>query len=105
MLYDDPAAFTTAYGDAFDRIGGEGGGFLGVPPGTPCAQRSLAPCSLGADAHAYTSTGKLPEDVRIEVSRIAPAFGQPGGGVQARFVDPEGEECSVEWLKAKGVLR
>nr|WP_240897256.1 TNT domain-containing protein [Kineococcus vitellinus] len=105
VFYDDPAAFTKAYGDAFDRIGGEGGGFLGVPPGTPYAQRSLAPYSLGADAHAYTFTGKLPEDVRIEVSRIAPAFGQPGGGVQARFVDPHGEEYSVEWLKGKGVLR
>jgi hypothetical protein len=101
--FTDPDRFIETYGDQFDRIGDDGGGLLGVPPGTRFGQRSLPPDTLDDGLHAYTFTGKLPPDVTIEVSEIAPAFGQQGGRLQARFMR-NGRAVRVRDLLKEGVL-
>lgn len=95
VAYDDLARFVEAYGADLDRIGGEGGQYLGVPPGAAWRRRSLAPYSLGLAVHRYRVTGALPGGWSVEVSTIAPAFGQPGGGTQVRFIDAQGQPVSV----------
>src|SRR4029453_9597357 len=60
-----------------DRFGHEGGDYLS-PEGTPFEQRALAPKSLKDDYHVYKVVKPLP----VESGGIAPAFDQPGGGVQ-----------------------
>ncbi len=95
VAYDDLDAFVGAYGADLDRIGGEGGQYLGVPVGVAWRRRSLAPYSLGLAVHRYEVTGALPEGWSVEVSTIAPALGQPGGGTQVRFIDAQGQPVSV----------
>jgi hypothetical protein len=53
--------------------------------------------------HDYAFTGNIPDGVTIEVSEIAPAFGRPGGGIQARFME-DGESLSIRELKLRGIL-
>ena len=103
MLFDDPEEFTTLYGNQLDRIGPAGGGYLGIPPGTPFAQRALPPSTLNKALHPYAFTGKLPPGIKIEVSEVAPAFGRPGGGIQVRFMDGK-KSITVEELISDGVL-
>ncbi|MFS0706356.1 TNT domain-containing protein [Cellulomonas sp. 179-A 9B4 NHS] len=78
----------------FDRIGGEGGEYFS-PPGTPFGDRALPPDRLNFQRWTCEVDPKSPlvtsGAVRIEESTIAPWFGQPGGGVQYRFLDPSGE--------------
>src|SRR5690606_22625586 len=54
--------------------------------GTPFRERALPPGTL-RDTYATMGLTSLPPNARIEVSRIAPAFGQPGGGLQIRILD------------------
>ncbi|WP_432540843.1 TNT domain-containing protein [Kineococcus sp. SYSU DK002] len=106
ILYDDLAAFKDTFGSRFDRIGPPTGGYLGIPPGTPYGDRALPPYTMGADLHEYSLGGEMPDWMRIEVSEIAPAFGQPGGGRQVRFMDTRNDaEVSVEDLKRMEVLK
>ncbi|WP_028047832.1 TNT domain-containing protein [Cellulomonas sp. URHE0023] len=104
VLYSDPEEFVSVYGNQLDRVGGEGGGFLGIPPDVPFAQRSLPPTTLDDPLHQYAFTGKLPSGVTIEVSEIAPAFGRPGGGIQVRFMEGT-KSLTVKQLRELGVLR
>ena len=110
ISFGDADDFLQTYGDKFDRIGGTGGDYLGVPPGTPFDQRSLPPGHLGRDLHEYEFTGNLPPGVTIEVSEIAPAFGRPGGGIQVRFMNGDKPIPIADLLigsgsPAEGVLR
>lgn len=40
----------------------------------------------------------------IEVSEVAPAFGQRGGGLQVRILDSSGRAMSVTALKEQGII-
>lgn len=97
--------YQAAYGSDLDRIGYPGGEYLGFPPGTPYPDRALFPSSLGKPLYEYHLTGnELPAGYRIEVSEIAPAFGQPGGGRQMVVLGPDGEAVPVAKLVADDIL-
>lgn len=85
-------------GTKLDRYGSPDGAFLS-PHGTPYDQRSLAPGSRGNDYYEYEVVKPLP----VIRGEIAPAFNQPGGGVQIlpKFTD----RVNVEWLVRNGYLR
>ena len=101
--FTDADRFVEIYGSQFDRIGDDGGGFLGVPPGASFDQRALPPVTLDESLNHYTFTGVLPPGVTIEVSEIAPAFGRQGGGIQARFLE-NGRAMRVLDLIGDGIL-
>jgi len=64
-------------GQQFDRFG-PGFGQFGSPVGTSFPERALPPGSLDAGYHRYEVVKPIP----IWEGPIAPAMGQPGGGVQ-----------------------
>ncbi len=72
-----PTNETLPVGTRIDRFGGEGGKYLS-PEGTPFDQRALAPSSLNDNYNVYRVAKALP----VQSGEIAPAFDQPGGGVQ-----------------------
>ena len=84
-----------------DRIGGTGGEYF-TDPGTPFAGRALPPDRLEAPRREWEVRADHPAladgSVRLERSQVAPWFGQPGGGVQYRFVDEAGKPLSNEDL-------
>jgi hypothetical protein len=49
-------------------------------------------------------TGDLPTGYRIELSEVAPAFGQPGGGQQVRILGPNNQALSIAELEQKGII-
>lgn len=72
-----PSNETLPVGTRLDRFGGPRGRYL-APEGTPFTQRALAPSSLNEPYYAYRVAKPLP----VEAGPAAPAFDQPGGGVQ-----------------------
>ena len=80
-------------GDQVDRYGFPGGSFVS-PAGTPYGERALPPDTAGKPYNLYTVVKPFP----VAVSRVAPAFGEPGGGVQYKLPN------SVSWLERKGFL-
>ena len=80
--------FQAHYGDVLDRMGDERGGYLSLP-GTTFEERALPPGSLNQPYLTMRLTGELPPNTVIEVSEVAPAFGQQGGGLQIRILDLE----------------
>jgi uncharacterized Zn-binding protein involved in type VI secretion len=72
-----PKPETLPVGTRIDRFGHEGGTYLS-PEGTPFPERALAPKSVNDDYHVY----KVVKPLDVEAGGIAPAFDQPGGGVQ-----------------------
>jgi hypothetical protein len=64
-------------GQVLDRYGGTGGSFLS-PAGTPAAARSLAP---GVELRPLNSY-QVVKPFEAGAGRAAPAFGQPGLGLQ-----------------------
>ncbi|MDJ0338453.1 glycohydrolase toxin TNT-related protein [Cryobacterium sp. PH31-O1] len=82
-----------------DRLGRDGGDYLTVY-GTQFEQRGLTPGHTAFDYNDYQLASALPENVKVEVSIVAPANGFPGGGWQVRFWDENlGDWLSVEDLK------
>jgi hypothetical protein len=71
---------------------------------TPFEQRALPPGSLSAPYTTIQLTGELPSGYRIELSQVAPAFGQPGGGQQVRILGPNGQALSIADLKKEGII-
>ena len=99
--------FQEFYGQSLDRIGDENGSYLAVMEEGKSASweaRSLHVDSLSKPLHLYTMT-QLPEGWMIEVSKIEPALGQPGGALQVRMIDEEGTVIPVEQLRREGILR
>ena len=64
-------------GSVIDRFGKADGRFLS-PPGTPYDQRGLPPQNLDDGYHQYQVLKPIP----VWAGKIAPAMGQPGGGIQ-----------------------
>ncbi|MDM8084225.1 TNT domain-containing protein [Cellulomonas cellasea] len=93
------------FGTELDRVGEPHGFFLGIPPETPWAQRSLTPDTLGSDVYQYTfdAVAAAREGVEIQVSHVAKAFGQPGGGIQVQFLE-NGVGVRVNEMLRRGVL-
>jgi uncharacterized Zn-binding protein involved in type VI secretion len=72
-----PKTETLPVGTRIDRFGHEGGSYLS-PEGTPFPDRALAPKSVNDPYHAY----KVVKPLEVRSGEIAPAFDQPGGGIQ-----------------------
>jgi hypothetical protein len=90
----DPVPTTLRAGTRIDRFGGDGGRFT-AREGTPLPQRSMR---LRADRAPY-SVFELQQDLEVQGGITAPAFGQPGGGIQYTLPD------SVANLLNNGTLR
>jgi hypothetical protein len=88
------------------RFGYPGGAYL-TPEGTPFAELSLPPSSAAKPYYQYVvkDGSRLPPGWRIEESKVAPWFHQPGGGIQFRVIDDFGANGSVEELIRWGFLR
>jgi RHS repeat-associated protein len=71
-------------GTTIDRIGLPTGKYVS-PKGVPEPQRSLPPSSRGQTKTTYQVTKDIPG---VSASTIAPAYGQPGGGIQYRLPRP-----------------
>ena len=89
---------TLPIGTKVDRIGEPSGSFL-APAGTPYEARALAPNSASSKVYHYKVVKPLP----VVQGEIAPAFGQPGGGVQ--ILPNVGLRVNVEWLVKNGYLK
>lgn len=96
-------------GEPLDRYGSLYGGFL-APAGTSYAARSIPPSSLD-DSPGFTCnyhTYKVLKAFRVEAGPAAPAFGQPGLGLQYQLLtallpgDPA--QADVYWLVGHGYL-
>jgi Tuberculosis necrotizing toxin len=90
-------------GSPLDRYGSVYGGYL-APAGTPYWARSLPPSSLD-NAPGFTCnyhTYKVLRAFQVEAGPAAPAFGQPGLGLQYQLVAPllpgYPVKASVHWL-------
>lgn len=90
-------------GEPVDRYGSPYGGFL-APTGTLYSARSIPPSSLD-DSPGFTCnyhTYKVLRAFNVEGGPVAPAFGQPGLGLQYQLVssllpgDPA--QATVYWL-------
>jgi Tuberculosis necrotizing toxin len=80
-----PEAYSMQPGEVVDRFGSIYGTFVANERGTSFAARGLPPSSLNTyegqpagNYHAYCVLKPL----KIQRGKIAPAFGQPGGGIQ-----------------------
>jgi filamentous hemagglutinin len=73
-------------GDALDRYGSREGAYLS-PADTPFEQRALPPGKLAEPYEKYT----VLKEFSVVREEIAPAFNQPGGGLQLRAQIPEVE--------------
>jgi nicrotizing toxin Mtb-like protein len=97
-------------GEKIDRFGSEFGAFL-APEDTPYAQRSLPPMSLDVFDPNYTCNYHLYTVVKpfkADEGPIAPAFGQPGYGLQVQLnstlVPGAPSPLNVMWLINNGYL-
>ncbi len=94
VLFTDPAAYIREFGVELDRIGRVDGQVLWVVEnGAPASfeQRSLPVEALGDPYARYSLADAAVQVINsqgivIEVSRVAPWFGRPGGALQVRFV-------------------
>ncbi|WP_346895551.1 TNT domain-containing protein [Clostridium sp. UBA7503] len=80
-------------GTLVDRYGYDGGTFVS-PKGTPYTERALPP---GTDSKPYT-VFEVVESVEVKAGKIAPWFGEKGGGIQYEF-------SSIAELLKKEVIR
>lgn len=97
-------------GANIDRFGSEKGSYLS-PAGTPFSQRALPKVDINTPPskipayNAYMVTKRGAANLRVEESKIAPWFGEPGGGTQYRLLDTKsGKAMSVEEAVANGLL-
>jgi hypothetical protein len=108
-------ASTTVYqldrGLIVDQFGQESGTYL-YPDGTPFQQRSLPPSLLSTTDPSFPNNYhryEIMRPFRARAGPVAPAFEQPGGGIQFK-VEPEffAERpplLTVRWLLRAGYLR
>ena len=93
-------------GAIIDRFGSEYGRYL-APDGTPFADRSLAPESVGGDYNRYLVTGKpLPPGWQLVKGPVQPWYGQTPspGALQYMILGPDGVKVSVKELVDRGIL-
>ncbi|MCK3669954.1 hemagglutinin repeat-containing protein [Photorhabdus noenieputensis] len=95
---EPPKEDVLAVGTRLDRYGSANGAFLS-PKGVPYENRALAPGSKAGKYHEYEVIKPLP----VLQGKIAPAFDQPGGGVQILPNFPE--RVNVDWLIKNGYVK
>ncbi|UCZ73546.1 glycohydrolase toxin TNT-related protein [Dickeya zeae] len=95
---EDPVKATLPIGTRLDRYGEPSGSFL-APKGTPYEQRALAPGAKAEKYYEYEVIKPLP----VIQGKIAPAFGEPGGGIQ--ILPDMQERVNVFWLKKNGYIK
>lgn len=98
--FTDPSLFDEYYSTSVDRMGGDNGGYFSFP-GTSFEQRGLPPTNLRDPYSVFEmDTAAMKENgFRIQVSRVDPAFGQPGGGLQVQVLDPaSGKALTVQQM-------
>jgi len=95
---EEPVQTTLPVGTRLDRYGKTNGSFLS-PQGTPQEQRALAPGSLAEQYHQYEVLKPLP----VIQGKIAPAFGEPGGGIQ--ILPDMKNRVDVQWLLDNKYIR
>ncbi|WP_156761681.1 DNA/RNA non-specific endonuclease [Microbacterium karelineae] len=98
----DLGAFREQYGNQIDRLGSDRGDYFGLP-GSSFESRSLPPSNL-TQPYTMSDLRSLPPGGSIEVSRIAPAFGRDGGGLQFRILDSDDRPQSRQALLDNGHL-
>ena len=76
----EPVTTTLQPGTRIDRYGYDGGTFVS-PEGTPYSQRALAP---GTESKPYT-VFEVAKPVEVQGGKIAPWYGEEGGGIQYEF--------------------
>jgi Tuberculosis necrotizing toxin len=103
LEFTDATEFIKHYGDELDRLGRKGGSYMSLPTAA-FGERALPPGSLREPYLTMRLTGELPSGAHIEVSEVAPAFGQRGGGLQVRILDDEGQAMSVAKLRKEGII-
>jgi hypothetical protein len=98
------ATMTLRSGQLIDRYGSEFGGFL-APVASLYSQRALPPQSLDNAAMpggCNYSLYKVVRDFAVDGGPIAPAFGQPGNGLQYRLIGAlvpgAPAQLNVRWL-------
>jgi len=101
---------TLSPGADIDRFGSEYGTFL-APEYTPYAARSLPPMSLDDFDPAYTCNYHVYTVIKpfaVDEGPIAPAFGQPGYGLQIQLntslIPGATAPVNVLWLVNNGYL-
>lgn len=94
-----------------DQFGQESGTYL-CPNGTPFEQRSLPPSVLSSRESKFPHNYHRYEIIRrfrVRAGVSAPAFGQPGGGIQFKaesgFFAENPRLLSIMWLLRNGYLR
>ncbi len=84
-------------GTRIDRFGPETGRFLS-PEGTPLPNRALPPGTAGGNPSAY----EVVKPVDVQAGLAAPAFGQPGLGIQYMTNSPVADLIEAGILKPVG---
>lgn len=98
-------------GSTVDRYGSEFGAFL-APTGLPYSRRAIPPQSLDNTTNPGAcnySAYRVTRAFSVDGGPIAPAFGQPGRGVQyllvGAFVAGAPDRINVRWLVDNGFLQ
>lgn len=99
LHFDDPTVFAQYYSTTIDRMGSDWGNYFAFP-GTSFEQRGLPPTNLRDPYSVFQlDTVALKEHgYSIEISRIDPAFAQPGGGLQVQVFGPDGSAVRARQL-------
>lgn len=101
VRFTDLDSFNRVAGNLhIDRLGRTSGSYMGLGGGT-FAERGLPPNQVGQDQFWHVRVrpdAELPPGWSIEVSRIAQAYGQPGGGLQLVVRDAGGEGVTLDRL-------
>ena len=90
----NPIKVTLEPGTLIDRYGYDGGTFVS-PKGIPYTERSLP---IGTDKKPYT-VFEVVKPVEVQAGKIAPWFGEKGGGIQYEFSQ------KISDLLQQGILR
>lgn len=81
-------------GEIIDRYGYDSGYFVS-PQGTPFEMRSLPADAISKPYHTYV----VQKSVKVLSGKVAPWFGQPGGGIQYKFYKP------IKKLIKRGIIK
>jgi len=84
-------------GAVVDRYGYDGGSYVS-PAGTPYAARALPPGTIGKP---YTVFDVMKDIEGVETSKIAPYFGEIGGGTQHKLPESVDSLCKSGHLKKR----
>lgn len=90
----EPVTITLEPGTRVDRYGYDGGYFVS-PEGTSYTERALP---VGTDKKPYT-VFEIVKPVEVQSGKIAPWFGEKGGGIQYEFSN------KISELLEQGILR